>query len=300
MEKFGLAALAEVQGQRRQEFEELEALCERVLEHLTNELTKAISRPIEVVGSVRSADSIPTACNGNEAERILVLGIDGQEVVAALRIDQKLSLALIGALLGKDQESTPANASTTEPSMTATEIRILDTVLGAAFVAAVKRAFNGILAGEITLSVMPSRDSLEALRKIFGGADRGATAALECSIATKNGSVAVGLPLTLASKLRTNVAPLAAQCGSTSDGWARGETCFPIRNAAMCLEAVLGSVKMPLQQIRALTKGSIILLDKLSGGLTHAELCCGGYVIFSGTVVEDRGWHKFVIQKRGA
>jgi len=183
--------------------------------------------------------------------------------------------------------------------MTATEIRILDTVLGMTFVAAVKRAFNRILPKETPLSVMPLRDSLEALRKIFAGPDQGATAALECSIATKSGSMVVGLPLTLISKLRTNVAPTAAQGGRTGDDWPKGQTRFPIRNAAMRLELVLGSVKMPLEEIRALTKGSVIPLDKLSGGLTHAELCCGGCVIFSGTVVEDHGWHKFVIQKRG-
>lgn len=300
MEKVGLAALAEFQGQRRQEFEELESLCERVLDHLTSELTRAISRPVEIVGSVRSADGIPISFNGDETERVLVLGVDGHGV-AALRTDQKLSLALIDALLGKDQGArAPADISTTQLSMTATEIRILDMVLGVTFVAAVKRAFNGILPKEIPLSVMPLRDSLEALRKIFAGPDQGATAALECSIATKSGSMAVGLPLTLISKLRTNVAPTTAQGGSIGDDCPKGQTRFPIRNAAMRLELVLGSVKMPLEEIRALTKGSVIPLDKLSGGLTHTELCCGGCVIFSGTVVEDHGWHKFVIQKRGA
>ena len=65
------------------------------------------------------------------------------------------------------------------------------------------------------------------------------------------------------------------------------------------LVAVLGQALMPLDAVRALGRGSILSLRPLKDGLPNVELRCENQVLFSGVVVEHRGWRRFVIQHRG-
>lgn len=65
------------------------------------------------------------------------------------------------------------------------------------------------------------------------------------------------------------------------------------------LVAVLGQLMMPLDAVRALRPGSILSLRPLKDGIPNVELHCQDQVLFSGAVVEHRGWRRFLIQQTG-
>jgi flagellar motor switch protein FliM len=69
-----------------------------------------------------------------------------------------------------------------------------------------------------------------------------------------------------------------------------------LATAAMEISAVLGSVTMSLGEIRSLAPGSVVLLQKLGNEVPRVALQCGRRTLFSGTVVEDKGWYRFVVQ----
>ena len=72
-----------------------------------------------------------------------------------------------------------------------------------------------------------------------------------------------------------------------------------LADASAELVAVMGQAMMPLDVVRALGPGSILPLRRLKDGVPEVELRCGHQVLFSGAVVEHRGWRRFVIRQTG-
>jgi len=65
------------------------------------------------------------------------------------------------------------------------------------------------------------------------------------------------------------------------------------------LQAILGSLAMPLTDIRALKPGAVISLGQTRETAPRLELRYAGQPLFYGTVVEDQGWRRFLIEEKG-
>jgi flagellar motor switch/type III secretory pathway protein FliN len=67
----------------------------------------------------------------------------------------------------------------------------------------------------------------------------------------------------------------------------------------MELSAVLGRLTLPLSGIRTLAPGSILMLQKAQRGLPSIQLLSGDHPLFTGMIVEQDGWYRFLIDKTG-
>jgi flagellar motor switch/type III secretory pathway protein FliN len=65
------------------------------------------------------------------------------------------------------------------------------------------------------------------------------------------------------------------------------------------LTAVLGERELSLAEIRGLSVGSVLLLQRLRN-LPKVELRANGQLLCRGTIVETHGWHNFLIQEVAA
>lgn len=288
--KIGIAALAEVYGQTRPEFHQLKELAGRLIDHLHNELGRVTSSPIDLGEVAETAESFAAFCADASFPQCFIL-FSGDKMIAVLRADREFSLALVDAVLGPDRTQARGGPAR---SMTITETRILETMLVGAFTAAVQRAFGETSDDYIQLQVIPATDlaRLESVEL----PDNIVAASARCLIGSRNCAIGIGLPLVVTLEGKAEP-PTAIKNGNYAGGVAK--TGNFLSAAPMELRAVLGTVAISLAEIRAFAAGSVIMLHKLNAGLPRVELNCGGQVLFSGTVVEDRGWHKFLIQQRG-
>ena len=294
--KLGIPALAEVYGQSRPEFHQLKELAARLLDHLQSELDRFIPIPGDLDQAAETADSFAAFCADSTFAHTLVMLSDGC-VAVLLRVDHEFSFALIDAVLGPGQRpAAPAGPDEAPRALTITETHILETMLAGAFTAAVKRAFDDLIDDDTRLQVIPLADlaHLEALDL----PDQILAANAHCTLGNRTCSIGIGLPMsgTLESKAKSE--RVAPGNGSSHAG-DRAKTIDLLSAATLELRAVLGTATIPLAEIRAFAAGSIILLHKLNSGLPQVELCCGGQVLCSGTVVEDHGWHKFLLHQEG-
>ena len=120
-------------------------------------------------------------------------------------------------------------------------------------------------------------------------------ARISCQIGGAIGIVELALPFAQFSKPKTHPLAISAYDSMPAESKARAR----LANANAELVAVLGQASLPLDAIRALGPGSILSLRPLKDGLPNVELRCENQVLFSGAVVEHRGWRRFLIQHTG-
>jgi flagellar motor switch/type III secretory pathway protein FliN len=120
-------------------------------------------------------------------------------------------------------------------------------------------------------------------------------AAITCQLGSAIATLELALPLSRFSVPMAHPPAASPQETVSAEGKARAQ----LAHATTELVAVLGQTRMPLDALRALGPGSILALRRLRDGLPDVELRCGHQVLFSGAVVEHRGWRRFVIRQTG-
>jgi len=293
--KLGIPALAEVYGQSRPEFHQLKELAGRLLDHLQSELDRFFPAPGDLGQVAETVDSFTAFCADSTFAHTLVMLSDGC-VAVLLRVDHEFSFALLEAVLGPGQAPADLVGPGAPQPLTITETHILETMLAGAFTAAVRRAFDDLIDDDTRLQVIPLADlaHLEAADL----PDQILAANAHCTLGDRTCSIGIGLPLAGVLESRAKSEPVAPTSGAIDAG-DRAKTRDLLSAATLELRAVLGTATIPLAELRAFAAGSVILLHKLNSGLPRVELCCAGQVLCSGTVVEDRGWHKFLLQQEG-
>jgi flagellar motor switch protein FliM len=297
MAKAGLVALADGYGLEREELQELRLLYERFFGQLLDALTPYVARPVKLIGLAQSVETFRDFCTAAPAQHLMVLGF-ADEPAAAFRVDDGLALALVNAVLGGSDaltgEPTVADSGATM-MMTPTEVRILDGILKKTVPPLASRIFAAILGDRTDLGLIGSIERSPTPPEAFEARDQIVSAIGRYSINGHAGEMVLGIPLRSVVQVRAKrpVQPASAQERENIRDRARRR----LNDAALRLEAVLGSTAMSLEAVDALVPGSVILVGRLHDKMPLAELRTGGQTLFGGTVVADRGWYRFLIQQ---
>ena len=124
------------------------------------------------------------------------------------------------------------------------------------------------------------------------------TARVRCDAGARGGWVEVGLPFSLIYKIRTRLTPARPKTAAREAGGVQKARVF-LGDASIDLSAVLGKLTLPLSGIRKLAPGSILMLQKAQCGLPSIELRSGDHPLFTGMIIEQDGWYRFLIDKTG-
>jgi flagellar motor switch protein FliM len=291
--KTGLAALADSYGLERSELHQLRLLSERLFDQLREELSRQVHAPVRVLEVRQSAESMIEFCTDPHAQHLAILGFDGEAAVI-VRLERSLALALIDAIFRAEK---PARDAATHEKLTPTEEYIVTNTLGSALETALRRVFTLFFGSRMNLQLMRMEHSPQLVPDAFPPGELFATSGVRCMVGTGGGSIDVAMPLSAILQVRTRLVPVRAKISDSAAELRR--TREYLAGAAMELEAVLGRKPLPLSQIQSLTVGSTILLQKVNNGVAHVELLCQGKPLFAGTIVQHRGWSRFLIQRQG-
>ncbi|HEY6394925.1 MAG TPA: FliM/FliN family flagellar motor switch protein, partial [Candidatus Binataceae bacterium] len=178
----------------------------------------------------------------------------------------------------------------------AAEGYILANTFGVALVRAVSRVFSPLFGGRSGLALMSMEHRPGLIPNTFTAGEQMVTAGLTCLLAGAGGAIEIGLPLSMIMQVRTRLVPAQIRNHDPSQGLGRSRR---LLGATFELEAVLGCVAASLAEVRALKPGSVVMLQKLDAKVPRVELRACDQILCTGTVVEDRGWYRFLIQKKG-
>jgi flagellar motor switch/type III secretory pathway protein FliN len=176
-------------------------------------------------------------------------------------------------------------------ALTAIEERLFLNTMAMACVRSASRALAArpVTSGELRRIEPTLAQSISDPAENFG------LAGITCQIGTAIARLELALPLSRFSLPMAHPLPASAQQAISAESKARAQ----LAHANAELVAVLGQTMMPLDAVRALGPGSILALRRMKDGLPDVELRCGQQVLFSGAVVEHRGWRRFVIRQTG-
>jgi flagellar motor switch protein FliM len=286
MHKSGLIALAETYGLDRRELQQLKLVAEAFFEALRTELSSSIATPIKLSGLVQTVASFKDACAGAPHGRQIFLGTPAR-VAALIRTDAAFARAIVDCLIaGKTSQTQDADPR----ALTAIEDRLfLNTMAMACVRASRTLAARPVTGGELRRLEPALAENISDPAENFG------LAAITCHLGSASATLELALPLARFSLPIAHPLPASAQEAMSAESKAR----TLLAHASAELVAVLGQTRMPLDAVRALGPGSILALRRLKDGLPEVELRCGPQVLFSGAVVEHRGWRRFVIRHTG-
>ena len=284
MHKSGLIALAETYGLDRAELQQLKSVAEGFFDALRIELTAGTGAPIKLHGLTHSISTFKDIVATTAPDRCVFLGTPRQ-VAALISTDAGFARALVDMLISGRMLPDPGNRA-----LTSIEQRLFSNAMSNASLRAVER-------------VIATRTGIGNLRRIVptlasglaDPAERWGLARITYEVAGASGEWMIGLPPLHFSIPKPAAAPTLAREPISAEEKAR----VRLADASAELVAVLGHAMLPLDAVRALRRGSILSLQPLKDGLPNVELRCGSEVLFTGAVVEHRGWRRFLIQHRG-
>ena len=285
MDKSGLVALADTYGLDRRELQHLKLLAEGFFDEIREQLATCAGTPIRLSGLVQSISSFKDVCAGVPASRLVFLGA-GQGVAALVKADEAFARALVDCVI-----SGKTSADAAALGMTAVEEYLLSNSMTTACTNATTRT----LAAQLSHGVELRRLEPAVADSVSDSAQQLVLARITCQIGGGFGALELALPFSRISKTRTHPVPAQMPDSMPAESKARAR----LADAGAELVAVMGQVMMPLDAVRALGPGSILSLRPFKGGVPSVELHCGDQVLFSGAVVEHRGWRRFLIQQTG-
>jgi flagellar motor switch protein FliM len=294
MAQEGLTALAESYGLERNELHQLKIIAESFFDKLREELLSYAGRSIRMVDLTQSTSSFNDFSTDPIAARhLMFLGFTDQ-IIAVMRLDDDLARALIGCMLGSGPGAKP---DAPERKMTAVEERIIANTLGVATVRTAQRVLGPMLhdGGNLRLLRIEHRAGLVA--DTFAPAEPLVNARVRCDAGARGGWIELGLPFSLIYKIRHDLVPARPKTATGADSAHKARTF--LADASMELAAVLGHLTLPLSDVRTLQPGSILMLQKTRCGLPTIKLRSGDQALFEGTIVEQDGWYRFLIDKTG-
>jgi flagellar motor switch protein FliM len=296
MSKEGLTALAESYGLERNELHQLKVLAESYFDKLREDLLNYVGRSLRMVDLSQATSSFADfSTDPIAAQHLILLGFADQ-IVAVMRLDDELSRALIDCMLG-GANSNPDAPERSQRKMTTVEERVLTNTVGVAIVRTAQRVLAPLLPGNATLRLLRMEHRPVLLADTLAPSEQMVTARVRCDAAAKGGWIELGLPFSLIYKIRADLTPLHPKTVATAGGEHKARAF--LSDASFDLAAVLGRLTLPLSAVRELAPGSVLMLQKTSRGLPSIELQAGGQALFTGMIIEQDGWYRFLIDKTG-
>jgi flagellar motor switch protein FliM len=293
MPKEGLTALADSYGLERDELHQLKILAENFFDKLREDLLGYAGRSLRMVDLAQSTLSYGEfATDAVSARHLIFLGFTDQNI-AVMRLDDDLAGALIDCMFGGGNLKPDAP----KRKMTAVEERVIANTLGAAIVRTAQRVLGPMLHDSINLRLLRIEHRPGLVADTFAPSEQLVTARVRCDAGAKGGWIELGLPFSLIYKIRATLVPARPRPAAATGGEQKARTF--LGDASMELAAVLGRLTLPLSGIRSLAPGSVLILQEAQRGLPSIELRSGDHHLFTGMIVEQDGWYRFLIDKTG-
>jgi len=180
--------------------------------------------------------------------------------------------------------------------LTRIEARILAETIGGAMLHAFNQVFRPLFGINASVGRNDPEGKLAGTASVLASRGRLATAEAECSMGELRGSLFFTLLISTLHPVRMKLSRSAERVAETV---AKAAPPSSLMGATLELQAILGSVAMPLTEIRALKPGAVISLGQTRETAPRLELRYAGQPLFYGTVVEDQGWRRFIIEEKG-
>jgi flagellar motor switch protein FliM len=294
MTKPGLALLAETYGLRSEELNQLKLVAKRLLDEIREEIPRMAGRPLRTAGLGLRVGNFSSFSAGHRP-RYFAAVRDENGLVAVMRTDPALARALVGAAMGRRPPG--AQGGEGEP-MSLLESEVLSAISSAVLLRGVNRAIVPMLGVKQAMRIARFNDTADLGAEIPAGGQQVVIATAECEFEDVRGSLAFALAPRVVARLRARVALQAEDAGGRRTAGAQRVRIGGVRGAELALHAVLGATVMWLGEMRRVAPGSIIFLRKMDRPSPRVELRCSDTPLFSGTVVRDRGWYRFVVEQK--
>jgi flagellar motor switch protein FliM len=285
MHKSGLLALADTYGLDRRELLHLKLLAEGFFDELREQLASCAGTSIKLSGMVQSISSFKEVCAGVPATQLIFLGSD-KGVAALVKVDAAFARALVDCVIsGRTSQEAAGRGLTIIEAYLLSNTMASACARSASHTLAVQLSPGGELRSAEPVLADSVADSSEQL----------VLAHIACQVGGGIGALELALPFSRISKTRAHPVPAHLPDSMTGESRVRAQ----LADARAELVAVLGQLMMPLDAVRALRPGSVLSLRPLKDGIPAVELQFRDQVLFSGAVVEHRGWRRFLIQQTG-
>jgi flagellar motor switch protein FliM len=295
MHKSGLAALADSYRAEHAELERLKTAAEAFFGDLRDALTQCAGTSATTAELKLSHQTCEQLCENSLPHQILAIATvavgSGARVAALVKADGPMARALVDCII-----AGAANAPEQPgPALTVIEEHLFADSFRAACIASARRTLTGLLGGA-DLRLLRSETGAAAMPALEPSA-RLLSARVTCEIGGGSGSLEIAFPAPQASTLKESPSPRPSHPPDAAAS--RRKLLATLGASQVGLTAVLGQVTMPLEAVRALGPGSVLILQNMRRAVAEVELHCEDQVLFSGTVVEHRGWRRFLIHRAG-
>ncbi len=295
MMKPGLTLLAETYGLRSEELNQLKLVAKRLFDEIREEIPRMAGKPLRIAGLGLRVDNFSSFSAG-QPRRYFAAVRDQNGFAAVMRTDPALARALVGAAMGRRAPDAQAGVS---EAMSLLESEVFSGISGAVLLYGVNRAIVPMLGVKQAMRLARINDMADLGAEIPAGGQQVIIATAECEFEDVRGNLAFALAPRVAARLRARVALQAEDAGGQRTAGARSiRMRGGVGAAELALRAVLGATMMSLAEMRRVAPGSIIFLRKMDGHSPRVELRCSDTPLFSGAVVRDRGWYRFVVEQR--
>jgi flagellar motor switch protein FliM len=292
----GLSALLETYGLKREELHHVKLLSERLFDELRESLTELADKPVKMEHLAQEVRDASDFCAQPNPHHFTVLGFDDEPVVI-LRMELPLAAALVAAGLGGEVPDSTAGQAAAPSALTPIETRVLAHTVSDLFIGSVERALGHLFPNRQGLRLICSSERPAAVIERCQASEQLVAASTQCAIGGVSATLAFAIPLSIVVQVRARLVPTRQQ---RRFGTLESEkTQTALAAARLELSAVLGSVAVSLDEIKALGPGSLVLLRKLSEEVPRVSLRCSQHTLFFGTVVRDGGWYRFLVESRG-
>ncbi|MBV8361324.1 MAG: FliM/FliN family flagellar motor switch protein [Deltaproteobacteria bacterium] len=270
-----------------QQFHLLEA---RFFDQLRQNLSSYLTVPLKLSDVKRGFETFGDFCKGERAQLVFVPVLDSAATLV-FRVGDQMAGLIVDAIFTAADKKMPSNQENAETHLSETELRILLQILGAALTTAVEEVFSRVFGGRVT-DLIQNVDHAGLLENKLDSGELVLTAEASVILKGRCGDFALGLPFSLISQLHTKESPFSLNSGDIPGS----RNVSSLAAVPVEMSAVLAERELSLAEVSRLKLGSVIILQRLRQ-LPKAQLCAAGQVLFRGTIVENHGWHNFLIQQ---
>jgi len=294
MKSSGLEALASGYEARHAGAGQLATIGKQFFVQFSEELTARGAGAVEIDPPAQAAGTFESLSAADTSWQLFVLGIAG-DALLALRADDAFARGLVAAGLGTPISSGPGQDLTAKTvALTKTEARIFSSMLSSVVTRAAQ-VLKPIVGRDGDFEVL-LRPGGTTQAKTFAPTQQLVTFSTKCRIGGAQGAIEIGVPPSIAAGGATSQPVRQVAIEAPDAGYRRARE--RLADVKVQLEAVLGTFQTTLEEVRTFEPGRVVPLQKLEGDYPRVELHAGGNSLFAGAVVGDRGWYRFLIQKK--
>jgi len=295
MERNGLAALAESFALDNAELHRLTLLNRQMFEHLCKGLGLLSLNSLRVIDlSLQVEDYSDFVARLWPSGFTTVIDLE-RRPVGLFGMEEQFAA---GMLWGNSPAKSDAGAGE-HKGFTKIEARILAQTIGEAMLHAFNQVYRPLFGIGAKIGRNDPDGKMAATASVLAGRGRLATTIVECSMGEVRGSMFFTMLMSTLHPVRTKLSRGSADRAGAHETSAKTAPPSSLLGASLELQAILGSAAMLLRDIRALKPGAVISLGQARETTPRLELRYQGQPVFYGTVVEDQGWRKFLIEEKG-